>query len=146
MLIHGAAGNVGAYAVQLARSAGVRAIATAVAADTPFLRSLGADAVIDFRTQRFEEVVRDADAVIDLVGGETQQAFVSSTSSGRQADLDGVAILISSLRKAMASKPPSFLSMSQASAPRISPASSMKESCKHVSVRCSPSRTHARRI
>ena len=73
VLIHGAAGNVGAYAVQLARSAGVRAIATAVAADTPFLRSLGADAVIDFRTQRFEEVVRDADVVIDLVGGETQK-------------------------------------------------------------------------
>jgi len=73
VLIHGAAGNVGAYAVQLARSAGVRAIATACAADIPFLRTLGADTVIDFQAQRFEEVVRDADAVIDLVGGETQR-------------------------------------------------------------------------
>ena len=72
VLIHGSAGNVGAYALQLARSAGVRTIATASAADFPFVRSLGADTAIDFRTQRFEEEVRDVDAVIDLVGGETQ--------------------------------------------------------------------------
>jgi len=73
VVIHGAAGNVGAYAVQLARRAGVRTIATAAAEDIPFVRNLGADTVIDFRTQRFEEEVRDADAVIDLVGGETQK-------------------------------------------------------------------------
>jgi NADPH:quinone reductase-like Zn-dependent oxidoreductase len=73
VVIHGAAGNVGAYAVQLARRAGVRTIATAATDDIPFVRSLGANTVIDFRTQRFEEQVRDADAVIDLVGGETQE-------------------------------------------------------------------------
>ena len=73
VVIHGAAGNVGAYAVQLAHRAGVRTIATALAEDIPFVRNLGADIVIDFQTQRFEEVVRDADAVIDLVGGETQK-------------------------------------------------------------------------
>ena len=39
----------------------------------PFVRNLGADTVIDYRTQRFEEEVRGADAVIDLVGGETQK-------------------------------------------------------------------------
>lgn len=72
VVIHGAAGNVGAYAVQLAHGAGVRIIATAAAHDIPFLRKLGADTVIDYRIQRFEEEVRDADAVIDLVGGETQ--------------------------------------------------------------------------
>jgi NADPH:quinone reductase-like Zn-dependent oxidoreductase len=81
-LIHGAAGNVGAYAVQLARTAGVRTIATALAADIPFLRTLGADTVMDFRTQRFEEVVRDADAVIDLVGGETQQRSFQALRRG----------------------------------------------------------------
>ena len=73
VVIHGAAGNVGAYAVQLARRAGVRTIATAATDDIPFVRDLGANTVIDYRTQRFEEEVRDADAVIDLVGGETQK-------------------------------------------------------------------------
>ena len=68
VVIHGAAGNVGAYAVQLARRAGVRAIGTA-ATD---VRNLGANTVIDYRTQRFEQEIRDADAVIDLVGGDTQ--------------------------------------------------------------------------
>jgi NADPH:quinone reductase-like Zn-dependent oxidoreductase len=73
VVIHGAAGNVGAYAVQLARRAGVRTIATAATDDIPFVRNLGANTVIDYRTQRFEEEVRDADAVIDLVGGDTQE-------------------------------------------------------------------------
>lgn len=72
VVIHGAAGNVGAYAVQLARRAGVRTIATAATNDISFVRDLGANTVIDFKTQRFEDEVRDADAVIDLVGGETQ--------------------------------------------------------------------------
>ena len=73
LLIHGAAGNVGAYAVQLARRARVRTIATAATNDIPFVRDLGAERAIDYRSQRFEEEVRDADAVIDLVGGETQE-------------------------------------------------------------------------
>jgi NADPH:quinone reductase-like Zn-dependent oxidoreductase len=72
VLIHGAAGNVGAYAVQFARRAGVRVIATASANDAAPLRKLGADRVIDFRTERFEDSARDLDAVLDLVGGETQ--------------------------------------------------------------------------
>lgn len=72
-VIHGAAGNVGAYAVQLAHRAGVRTIATAARDDIPFLRELGANIVIDYRTQRFEDEARDADAVIDLVGSETQK-------------------------------------------------------------------------
>jgi NADPH:quinone reductase-like Zn-dependent oxidoreductase len=73
VLIHGAAGNVGAYAVQLARRADLRTFATAAAEDVGYVHELGASTVIDFRTQRFEEVVRDADTVIDLVGGETQE-------------------------------------------------------------------------
>lgn len=72
VLIHGAAGSVGAYAVQLARHAGLRTIATAARDDAAFVRDLGADLVIDYRTERFENKVRDADAVIDLVGGEVQ--------------------------------------------------------------------------
>ncbi len=72
VVIHGAAGSVGAYAVRLARRAGLRTIATAGTHDIPIVRDLGADTVIDYKNQRFEEEVRDADAVIDLVGGETQ--------------------------------------------------------------------------
>jgi NADPH:quinone reductase-like Zn-dependent oxidoreductase len=73
VLIHGAAGNVGAYAVQLASRAGLRTIATAGIDDIPRVRDLGPNTVIDYRTQRFEEEVKDADVVIDLVGGETQE-------------------------------------------------------------------------
>jgi len=72
VVIHGAAGNVGSYAVQLARRAGVQTIATVATDDISLVRNLGANTVIDYRTQRFEEEVREADAVIDLVGGETQ--------------------------------------------------------------------------
>jgi NADPH:quinone reductase-like Zn-dependent oxidoreductase len=73
VLIHGAAGNVGAYAVQLARHAGMQIIATAAADDIPLVRDLGAHTAVDFQTQHFEEEVRDVDAVIDLVGGEVQE-------------------------------------------------------------------------
>lgn len=73
VLIHGAAGNVGAYAVQFARQAGLHVIATAAAGDAAFVRELGADSVIDYKAGRFEETVHDADAVIDLVGGDTQR-------------------------------------------------------------------------
>jgi NADPH:quinone reductase-like Zn-dependent oxidoreductase len=72
VLIHGAAGNVGAYAVQMARHAGVRIIATAAADDLSYVRELGADTVVDYQTQRFESVAREVDAVLDLVGGDTQ--------------------------------------------------------------------------
>lgn len=73
VLIHGAAGNVGAYAVQFAHRAGLRTIATAASGDHAFVRELGADILVDFNSQRFEDVARDVDAVFDLVGGETQQ-------------------------------------------------------------------------
>ena len=72
VLIHGAAGNVGAYAVQLARKAGLKVIATGSAGDIEEIKSLGADQVIDHRASRFEDQVSEVDAVIDLVGGETQ--------------------------------------------------------------------------
>jgi NADPH:quinone reductase-like Zn-dependent oxidoreductase len=72
VLIHGAAGNVGAYAVQLARRAGIRTIATAAADDLSYVRELGADTVVDYQNQRFESVAQEVDAVLDLVGGDTQ--------------------------------------------------------------------------
>ena len=72
VLVHGAAGSVGAYAVQLAHGAGVRVVAMAGQRDLTYVRGLGADEVIDHRATRFEDVVHGVDAVIDLVGGETQ--------------------------------------------------------------------------
>ncbi|WP_261164693.1 NADP-dependent oxidoreductase [Microbacterium sp. Marseille-Q6965] len=68
VLVHAGAGGVGHFAVQLAKIAGAEVIATASAANADFVRSLGADRVIDYRSERFEEVVGDIDAVIDLIG------------------------------------------------------------------------------
>lgn len=72
VLIHGAAGGVGHYAVQLAKARGARVVATGRQGDLEFLRDLGADEVVDSRDERFEDRVRDVDLVLDLVGGETQ--------------------------------------------------------------------------
>jgi NADPH:quinone reductase-like Zn-dependent oxidoreductase len=71
VLIHGGAGNVGGYAVQFAKQAGGVVIATASAKDANYMRSRGADGVIDYRANRFEERVKEIDAVLDTVGGET---------------------------------------------------------------------------
>ncbi len=70
VLVHGAAGNVGAYAVQLAKRAGAEVIATAFSRDAEYVRSLGADQVIDAQTARFDERVNAVDVVLDTVGGE----------------------------------------------------------------------------
>jgi NADPH:quinone reductase-like Zn-dependent oxidoreductase len=82
VLIHGAAGNVGAFAVQLAKSVGARVIATAGADDIGYVLGLGADIVIDYRAQRFEDVAKDVDAVIDLVGGEIQSRSFAALRRG----------------------------------------------------------------
>jgi NADPH:quinone reductase-like Zn-dependent oxidoreductase len=71
VLVHGGAGAVGAYAVQLARLQGARVIATASARDATFVKELGAEQVIDYRTSHFEQCVSDIDVVFDTVGGET---------------------------------------------------------------------------
>ena len=73
VLIHGAAGNVGAYAVQLARQTGLHVIATAGPGDVEYVRSLGAERIVDYQTERFEESVTGVDVVLDTVGGDTQQ-------------------------------------------------------------------------
>ncbi|WP_407158313.1 NADP-dependent oxidoreductase [Bradyrhizobium sp. STM 3557] len=84
VLIHGAAGSVGGYAVQLARRADLHVIATAANEDIEHVRELGAAQVIDYRSQRFEQEVRQLDAVLDLVGGETQErSFAVLREGGR---------------------------------------------------------------
>ena len=71
VLIHGGAGNVGGYAVQLAKRAGAVVITTASVENDSYARRLGADGVIDYRTARFEKRVKEVDVVLDTVGGET---------------------------------------------------------------------------
>jgi NADPH:quinone reductase-like Zn-dependent oxidoreductase len=72
VLVHAGAGGVGSFAVQLAHRAGARVTATASAANVSLVRSLGADQVIDYHAQDFAESVRDVDAVLDTVGGESR--------------------------------------------------------------------------
>ena len=71
VLIHGAAGGVGSFAVQFAHWRGAEVIATASKRHDEFLTGLGADKVLDYSSVRFEEAVRDVDAVLDTVGGDT---------------------------------------------------------------------------
>lgn len=70
ILIHGAAGGVGHFAVQFARWAGAHVIGTASARNHDFLRGLGAHEVIDYAAAPFEQAVRDVDVVLDTQGGE----------------------------------------------------------------------------
>jgi NADPH:quinone reductase-like Zn-dependent oxidoreductase len=71
VLIHGGAGGVGSFAIQLARWKGAYIIATASGRNQEFLRNLGADLTIDYERGRFDRVVCDADVVFDTVGRET---------------------------------------------------------------------------
>jgi NADPH:quinone reductase-like Zn-dependent oxidoreductase len=71
ILIHGGAGGIGSIAIQLAKNLGAQ-IATSVSKnDMQFVRELGAGEIVDYKTQKFEGVLRDYDAVFDTVGGET---------------------------------------------------------------------------
>jgi NADPH:quinone reductase-like Zn-dependent oxidoreductase len=71
VLIHGASGGVGMFAIPIAKVRGAKVLATASTANQDFLKELGADVAIDYKTQKFEEIAKDVDAVVDGVGGET---------------------------------------------------------------------------
>ncbi len=71
ILIHGAAGGVGSFAVQFAKWKGAYVIGTASSSNAQFLKSIGADEVIDYKAQRFEDIVHNADVVLDTVDGDT---------------------------------------------------------------------------
>ena len=72
LLVHAAAGGVGHFAVQLAKSKGAHVIGTASSQNHDLLRELGADETIDYTTQRFEDAAREVDVVLDTIAGETQ--------------------------------------------------------------------------
>lgn len=71
VLIHGGSGGVGTMAVQLAHWKGARVLATASTENQAYLKQLGADVAIDYKTQKFEDVAKDVDVVLDTVGGDT---------------------------------------------------------------------------
>jgi NADPH:quinone reductase-like Zn-dependent oxidoreductase len=84
VLIHGASGGVGAFAVQFARIAGAEVIATASAEALEQVRALGAGQVIDQEAQKFEDLVHDVDLVFDLIGKDTQaRSFQTLKRGGR---------------------------------------------------------------
>ena len=71
VLIHGGSGGVGMFAIPFSKIRGAKVLATASTANQDFLKQLGADVAIDYKTQKFEDIAKDVDVVIDGVGGET---------------------------------------------------------------------------
>jgi NADPH:quinone reductase-like Zn-dependent oxidoreductase len=73
VLIHGGSGGVGHFAIQFAKAKGARVFTTVSTQNIEFARSLGADVVIDYKSQRFEDHAADLDMVFDLIDGETRE-------------------------------------------------------------------------
>src|SRR5436309_1635187 len=71
VLIHGGSGGVGSFAIQIAKARGAKVIATASTANQDFLKQLGADVAIDYTKQKFEDVAKDVDVVLDSIGSDT---------------------------------------------------------------------------
>jgi NADPH:quinone reductase-like Zn-dependent oxidoreductase len=82
VLIHAAAGGVGHYAVQIAKYLGAYVIGTSSAANREFVLGFGADEHIDYKTQRLEDSVKDADFVLDSIGESTIDSSVAVTNKG----------------------------------------------------------------
>ncbi len=88
ILIQGGAGGVAGFAIALARHLGARVITTASAANRDYVRKLGADEVIDYRTQDFTKIVKGVDAVFDTVGDDvTGRSFAVLKPGGRLASI-----------------------------------------------------------
>ena len=82
ILIHGGAGGIGSMATQLAKHLGAHVTATASSKDADFVKDLGADEVIDYKSQDFTKLVKDYDAVLDTVGGETNRKSYQVLKTG----------------------------------------------------------------
>lgn len=82
VLIHAGSGGVGTLAIQLAKSRGAFVIATTSGRNLAFVKSLGADEVIDYGAQAFETAVKDVDVVFDTIGGKVQEASWSVLKRG----------------------------------------------------------------
>jgi NADPH:quinone reductase-like Zn-dependent oxidoreductase len=90
ILIHGGAGGIGSIAVQIAKSIGAYIGVTVSEKDKQFVKELGADEIIDYKNQAFEEVLKDYDAVFDTIGGETtNRSFKVLKRGGILASMKG---------------------------------------------------------
>lgn len=90
VLIHGAGGGVGSFAVQFARQQGARVLATAATGKMAFLKELGVDQAIDYTHTRFEDVAQNVDVVLDAVGGEVmERSFAVLKPGGTLVTLAG---------------------------------------------------------
>lgn len=98
VLVHGGAGGVGNYAIQIARHIGCYVITTVSGTDRAFVKELGADEVIDYRTQAFEKEVKEVDFVLDTIGGDN---FVRSLDVLKP---EGMIVLLPSNKKEEADK------------------------------------------
>lgn len=98
VLIHGAAGGVGSFAVQIAKKLGAHVIGTASGKDKDFVLELGADECIDYQTQKFEEMVSDVDFILDSIGDDN---FVRSLKVLKP---EGTIVLLPSSKKEAADK------------------------------------------
>jgi NADPH:quinone reductase-like Zn-dependent oxidoreductase len=98
VLIHGGSGGVGSFAIQIARARGAKVIATASKANQDLLKELGADTAVDYTKQKFEDVAKDVDVVLDSIGKDTLARsygvvkkggfIVSLVARPNQAELD----------------------------------------------------------
>src|ERR1043166_2302877 len=98
ILIHGGSGGVGSFAIQIAKARGAKVIATASTANQDFLKQLGADVAVDYTKQKFEDVAKDVDVVLDSIGKDTLARsygvvkkggiIVSLVARPNQAELD----------------------------------------------------------
>lgn len=82
VLIHGGAGGIGHIAIQVAKALGAYVATTVSTDDIDFVRNLGADEIIDYKTQKFDEILHDFDGVYDTVGGETTTRSFSVLKKG----------------------------------------------------------------
>lgn len=82
ILIHGGAGGIGHIAIQLAKSIGAFVATTVSTSDIGFVKQLGADQVIDYKSQNFEDILKDFDAVYDTVGGSVTEKSFSVLKKG----------------------------------------------------------------
>ncbi|PYJ79740.1 MAG: NADPH:quinone reductase [Verrucomicrobia bacterium] len=82
VLIHAAAGGVGNFAVQFAKAKGAYVIGTASSRNQAFLVELGVDKAVDYQKTRFEDVVHEADVVLDTIGGDTQERSFKALKKG----------------------------------------------------------------
>jgi alcohol dehydrogenase len=90
ILIHGGAGGIGSIAIQVAKSIGAEVATTVRERNISFVKELGADTVINYQKQAFDEDVRDFDAVLDLVGGDiTAKSFTVLRKGGILVSLAG---------------------------------------------------------